>query len=680
MKYFVAGLLAQEAVAAATRDSTVSKVISLLEELEGKVQADLKKEGELMLDFEKWCDTSKTEADYAIKDDNRIISEQSALLDAATGNIESATAAIEDTTAKIGAASTEKDKAEKVRADEHKLFLAKEKELVEAGDMLVRAHQILKRSLTSGLSFAQGGQQKIEQVVGALSAIVAAASVFDPAAVEKVKSFADESNELRLNLAQAPQATVSAYESKSGGILKSIADLRDETSSELRKTRTAEINAKHAHELLVQSLTNELESLNKMLTTEKGKLAKNTADKGAAEKKLAQTQDELASDEKYLDSVVHDCEAKFAAWKEHQETATAEMTALSEAKDVLSSRVVVLAQVSTATRRMGESSEKRERVISMLRSLGRRFNSFGLLQAASSAEADPFEKVRGLIKEMIAKLEKQAQEEMSKKQKCDKEIAETTKKLANKNAALDKYTARHNKATARSNKVASEIKELQVQIKELKTQLAEATAARNAESAENKQVIDDNNASAAAVADAIAILKKFYGDDKGISFAQGDEFRNTASRAAAPDFDFAAKRSGGAHSIIGVLETAQADFTELELKTKADEEGAAANYVTYKQNTEVTIAKKEALVVGKTSEKESLKVQIGETTSDIENTTSERDAVQDALNSLHEECANKAMSYEERVQRRDAEIAGLKEALEVLSEDAMATSFLQRRN
>ena len=46
-----------------------------------------------------------------------------------------------------------------------------------------------------------------------------------------------------------------------------------------------------------------------------------------------------------------------------------------------------------------------------------------------------------------------------------------------------------------------------------------------------------------------------------------------------------------------------------------------------------------------------------------------------------QDCDAKAMSYEERKQRRDAEIAGLQQALEILAADSgEGESFLQKRS
>merc|ERR1719188_1795106 len=102
------GLVLLVGTAAATRDSTVSKVISLLDDLKAKVQSDLTAEATLMEEFEAWCDTQKTETSYAIKDEIRIINEQSAQVEDSTGKMEEFSAKIAELGPKIAAHEQEK--------------------------------------------------------------------------------------------------------------------------------------------------------------------------------------------------------------------------------------------------------------------------------------------------------------------------------------------------------------------------------------------------------------------------------------------------------------------------------------------------------------------------------------------------------------------------------------------
>lgn len=673
MKSLLIAALATPAVASRAGDSTVNKVITLLDDLKAKVQSDLAAEEKLMEEFSAWCDTQKTETSYAIKDEKRVISEQSAHVESSQAKMDENSSAIEELGPKIAAKEGEKATAIQVRADENKDFVAKEKELVEAEDMLRRAHGILKRHLTSGLSFAQGGAQKMEEVVKALGAIVAATANFGSKHVAEIKSFMETTDELKLNLKAAPQATTSAYESKSGGILSAIDGMRDEVMDNLRGARKAETNSRHAHELLVQSLTNQITTFNAELDAAKQNYGSASAANGNAKRALAAEQDKLKADEEYLASVSADCADKASSWSTRQADADAEMAAIQEARDVLSSKVVVLAQTGSTLRRSNSGDDKRDRVVSLLRGLGRKFNSFGLLQAASSAGADPFEKVRGLIRDMIAKLEQQAREEASHKEMCDTELAKNTKKQQNKIAALNKYNTRFDKATSRQTQLKAEVATLHQEIKDLDAAMAEATKLRNQENVDNTKVIDDNKASAAAVGEAIAALRKFYAAK--VEEVGTTTFSLVQKKEAAPSFDFAAKRGDAAHSIIGILETAQADFTKLAMETEEAEAASLADYKTYMQKSEVTKAKKNASILGKDSEIKSLGVQLAQVKDDISNTEQELAAVNETLDTLKNECANKAMSYEERKQRREAEIAGLNEALEILSAD---TSFLQK--
>jgi chromosome segregation ATPase len=659
-------IVALSLFASASADSTVSKVVQLLDELKGKVQADLDKEAEAMDGYTKWCETQKTETSYAIKDEKRIISEQSALVEAGTAKIEEESSKIAELGPAIAASQKEVEDAAAVRAENQKTFMATEKELVEAEDMLRRAHGILKRA-TGGSSLLQAGS-KMEEVVAALGAIVDATWV-SSAHKEHVQAFL-QSEDLSL----APQASTSNYDSKSGGILTTIDEMRDETMENLRAARTENTKQKHAHELFAQSKANEIATFNKQLAQAKNALAGGKNKKGAAEKALAAEKATLEADSAYLAECSKSCADKASMWAERQASANEEMSVLDQAKEVLASKVVVLAQTGMKTRRVSaDSLDKREKVVSMLRRLGRRFNSFGLLQAASAASADPFEKVRGLIKEMIAKLEKQAADEASQKEVCDKNLKENREKKANKEAALEKYNTRFTGAQAKQTKRKSEISELQKELKELAVAVKEATELRNKSHTDNTAIIEDNKASAAAVAEAITILRGFYGGgDEGAAFVQRGE--------AAPGVEFASAKSGASGSIIAILETSQADFTKLFQETEEEEAAELADYKKLMQEAEVTKAKKDAAIMGKTSELKSLKVQLQETQTDIDSTTQELTDVQTALTAWEEKCANKAMSYEERKQRREAELAGLQEALEILAPSEEGAAFLQRRD
>ena len=73
----------------------------------------------------------------------------------------------------------------------------------------------------------------------------------------------------------------------------------------------------------------------------------------------------------------------------------------------------------------------------------------------------------------------------------------------------------------------------------------------------------------------------------------------------------------------------------------------------------------------KEQESSVLKRSTGELTSDRDSANAELSAVVEYLVKLNDMCIAEAMMYEEKSQRRAAEIAGLKEALSILSESAL---------
>ena len=63
---------------------------------------------------------------------------------------------------------------------------------------------------------------------------------------------------------------------------------------------------------------------------------------------------------------------------------------------------------------------------------------------------------------------------------------------------------------------------------------------------------------------------------------------------------------------------------------------------------------------------------------DHETTSKELDAIIDYLEKLKPQCENKAMTYEERKARREAEVEGLREALSIL-EGGDVAALIQRK-
>merc|ERR1719272_2929270 len=123
-------------------------------------------------------------------------------------------------------------------------------------------------------------------------------------------------------------------------------------------------------------------------------------------------------------------------------------------------------------------------------------------------------------------------------------------------------------------------------------------------------------------------------------------------------------KSGGAGgSIINLLEVCESDFAS-NLATEETEEATRAE--AYEQNTQenkVAKTSKESDVKYKTQEHVGLDKRVAELTSDLDTTNTELGAVNEYWAKIKGRCIAQPESYEERKRRREAEVAGLKDAL-----------------
>merc|ERR1719478_120120 len=126
-----------------------------------------------------------------------------------------------------------------------------------------------------------------------------------------------------------------------------------------------------------------------------------------------------------------------------------------------------------------KEEETRDKLAEYLKGLSKKFNSFALTQMVSSARADPFSKIKGLINDMVEKLVTEANEEANQKAFCDEEQAKARKQQSEKTMLYDKFTARLDEAASKKEVLSKAITELQAELAEIDKAQAEATKLRS---------------------------------------------------------------------------------------------------------------------------------------------------------------------------------------------------------
>jgi chromosome segregation ATPase len=321
-------------------------------------------------------------------------------------------------------------------------------------------------------------------------------------------------------------------------------------------------------------------------------------------------------------------------------------------------------------------------VVTLMKKLAKTHHSAALAQLASRIAAvlrygsasgeDPFAKVKGLIQDMIAKLETEAGAEATEKAYCDEQMADTEAKKSELDTDISKLTTKIDQDAARSAKLKDEVKELQAELAALAKQQAEMNTIRKEMHADYVQAKADLEQGLSGVRKALVTLRDYYAkSEEDAAFVQ-----NSASfmqQPAMPEKHVQATGSGT--SIIGILEVVESDFATNLAKEETAESTAQDEYDKLTQENKITKATKDQDVKYKTQEFTSLDKNIAELSSDRETASTELSAVLEYYSKLKERCIAKPETYESRKQRRESEIAGLKQALTILESE---TSFVQR--
>merc|ERR1719243_203236 len=395
--------------------------------------------------------------------------------------------------------------------------------------------------------------------------------------------------------------------------------------------------------------------------------ATSEADLSGTSKDLATAEDELATAQSTCMTSAADHEATVAARKE-------ELAVLAKAKEIIQSTTggaagQVYLQESATSRLRTRADLAHMEVVGLIKNLAKRHHSRSLAKLASQIQVlmqygakfgdDPFAKVKGLIQDLIARLEKEAAAEATEKAFCDTEMAKTEAKKGELSDDIAALTAKSDKAAAASAKLKEEVKELQADLAALAKTQAEMDKIRAEQNAAYKDAKADLELGLSGVGKALDVLREYYG---GAALLQ-------AGQPPVPEKHVPAGGAGG--GIIDILEVVESDFAANLAKEETQEADAVAEYEKITQENKVTKALKEQDVKYKTQEFKSLDKQLTELTSDKDSLSTELAAVLEYYEKIKDRCIAKAETYEERKRRREAEIAGLKEALSILSGEAL---------
>jgi len=291
-----------------------------------------------------------------------------------------------------------------------------------------------------------------------------------------------------------------------------------------------------------------------------------------------------------------------------------------------------------------------------------------------------------MIHDMVARLEKEATDELNQKQWCDTEMATATSNRNEAQANVEDLNAKKEENLAAIEQLKEDIQTLTDEIADLTQALNEATILREQEKENNNKTVTDATAGYAAVTNAINFLNSFYNPTapqqnpvhQGFLQAPGYQVFKAANEDAsgltvadrAPDTfsgDYGGKGQESA-SIIGLLEVIQSDFDRTITTTTTAESTAAGEFRTYQRDTNRDIRQKTNLKGRKERTQSNTEADVVQNDEDLGTQSEMLQNALDQLEKLQPVCVDTGMEWKERAARRKQEVESLKEALKILQD------------
>merc|ERR1719387_1416529 len=503
-------------------------------------------------------------------------------------------------------------------------------------------------------------------------------------------------------LLQAPGGKaghVKTYKFKSGNVVELMKQLKKKFEDDLLEADKAETNAVNAYDLAVSALESKKDAAQDSKKEKEEALGTAKSALAEAEANLKDTQGDLEADSETLSETHKTCAIKTSEWEERSETRAKEIEAIAMAIKILSEvggvrteapknptpppSPLEFAQLPSAVSllQVQDADPIRMKAVNFLRAKAKVLHSRALERLAQAVSAHvkdalkAFEKVIGMIEQMIFRLMDEQKSEDEHKLWCDQELHKTNTSIADKTDKIEELTVKIDEGSAKIQELTEDIAEATETIANIDSYIKEATDIRKVGHEENALAVKDAEAAQTAIANAIAVLEKFY-KDSGMIEKAPYEFLQQAGKEPVelPDkpgtwdssYTGAADPKAQPDGIISVMEEVASDFAKMEAETKAQEEADQKAYDDEMSELAIEKATRKKEIEMKTQESKRLTDKVEALTKAKKHVGDELYATENYMKDLQPACVNGDSTYEDRKAARSKEIDALKQAQGIL--------------
>ena len=671
----------------------VQQAVKLLSNLQAQVSDEGNEAGKVFEDEKKLCSRRSRELRHSHDGVKAELEKSDAELAQASIEIDTMSTKIEEMAMSIASSENDLKEAQKLRDEEASVFSKEEQGLVSTVDALDRALAIIgheQRKVYKSKSLLQMEDSALP-LVEALSAVVEASSVSTAdgqrlmALVQSSQKAVatEDAEDADVDAALGVEPSPVAYQSKSGNLLAVLNEVLEKAQGELEKLRREEQEKLHSFQLLKQSLEAKMKLLNRDMASAQELKTEASQKKAAAEGSLVSAKKSMSEAAIALQDLQGSCLKKAAKFEKDMQARSEEVKALQEAKNAIAAKMggdVSFLQLGRSRgTRSAPDSERSAAAAAAARSVRRlavKLESPSLVELAGRLDYaasnhhlgsqrfgadDPFRKVRGLIEGMIGHLQSEARAEADHQAFCDKEMSVTGIKSADKQDDVDKLGTKIEQSKARLAHLTEQTATLREELTDLAQTQLEMDQVRSKEKALFDKTDRDAQDGMEGLRLALQVLRGYY------------------ARLGDP--------AGRGKQVVSMLEYAKSDIHRRVTVLTGEEEQAVSEYQRVSKDNAVMSATKQHEVETFSADATALQKLLNELTSDHSSAREELDALQEYMAKLQDQCVAKPEPYEERKQKREKEVQGLREALagldgsqlQVAEAPTPHTAFLQLR-
>jgi len=663
-------------LASARDDDAVSKVVTLLEEMQARIEADGEDEQKIYDKYACWCETTTSKKAQAITDVREELKTLGTTILQLKGKIATRATEIKELIGDIKDNEEAQETATGIRTKENAAFMAEKSETQQAIAALEKAMTVL-----SDNSLLQRGAAR--HVLARAHAAVAKAS-------KRIRLNSKQLSGLKLLDRAHSEAPFLEYAPQSATIQGILSDMYHTFADNLESATHEEASLHRNFEALMAEKHTELVTLQESLTKKEQEKAEAETMLADASQNYADAETQMHADIKFFDVTKDSCELKTEDWSKRKELRSSELEGISkaleiltsdEAKDLFSKSIKPGRGTGTFLQISSSSDAPVAKAIQALNAKAKESHSIRLASIAATLRMESreelrksghFDDVMKAIDTLMKTLKEEQADDDKKKDECKEQLHELQSsiddvswKLENNEAQIQKVEQVVQAKEAEKAKTLEELTTITTQIGDMESERKEENQAFITAKDDDQKAID-------LLKEARDKLGEYYESQGAKSFLQIKKAKDE------PEAKFSGKnsRKGESKGIVSLLNMI---IEDLEEEIKSGEEAEEGAQTDFEKRMEAAKALQEDLQTKETNLDEQIALENSELEKENDLKTENTNAKMEEEKTFFDvkpDCDLTINKSAERRKKRETEMQGLQTAKNYL---AGAMSLSQRK-